>query len=112
MTAGWRTRWRCGIDRLEDLEDVIADVFRADLVAIAAAVQELGVCELVLGVLRQGSIDLRHVDEFGAAGMIAGQNLGHQHGDDFRVPLKGGVGVPVAAGSRHADLLAVLLDVG
>ena len=40
---------REGVDRLQDLEDVVADVVGADLVAIAAAVQQLGAGQLVLG---------------------------------------------------------------
>jgi hypothetical protein len=103
---------REGIDEFEDLEDVVADVLRTDLVAETPAVQELDAGEPVLGGLGQRRIDRGHVDELGAARMAAGQNLGHQHGENFRLLLERRVRVPVAASTRDADRLAVTFDVG
>ena len=73
---GGATGGRSLIDHREDLEDVVADAVRADLEAHAPLCRNSRACQPVLGGLRQRRVNLGHVDEARAAGVVLGSTFG------------------------------------
>jgi len=79
------------VDRLQDLEDLHADVLRADIVSPTSAGHAVGVGEPVPCGPRQCSIHPGHVDAPGVARKVLRPHRGHQHGNDLWLLLKGGI---------------------